>query len=71
MSAGDKKIVGVGLLDQDHVLVEFSNNVSAVYTKHQLETLIPVEVGTEDEDEDDVADLYDRNILQFPQRNVR
>ena len=65
-----KKIVGVGQLDQDHVLVEYSNNSSAVYSAGQLESLTPVQVEGEEDDEDDVADQYEKNVLQFPQQNV-
>jgi hypothetical protein len=65
-----KQIIGVLRLDHDRVVVEYSNNSSAVYTVDQLQSLTPVQVGTEEDDEDDVADEYEKNVLQFPQRHV-
>lgn len=63
MAEQSKKIVGVGRMDQDCVVVEFSNNSSAVYTADQLASLRPIEIETEEDEEDDVAEEFEKSHL--------
>jgi hypothetical protein len=58
-----KKIIGVGRMDQDRVVVEFSDNSSAVYTAEQLASLRPIETETEEDEEDDVAEEFEKSYL--------
>jgi hypothetical protein len=59
----NKKIVGVGRMEQDRVVVEFSDNSSAVYTAEQLASLRPIETETEEDEEDDVAEEFEKSYL--------
>lgn len=63
MSDHTKKIIGVGRMDQDRVVVEFSDNSSAVYTADQLASLRPIEIETEEDEEDDVAEEFEKSHL--------
>lgn len=69
MSDGElKKIIGVGRMNEHAVLVEYSDNTSAIYTADQLATLVPIELGIEAEE--GAADGHGENVLQFPESNV-
>ncbi|HEX3893670.1 MAG TPA: hypothetical protein VHW46_13925 [Terracidiphilus sp.] len=48
-----EKIVGVARIDNDAVIVEYSNNTSAIYTVDQLLALKPKELITESSLEED------------------
>jgi hypothetical protein len=47
------KIVGVERQKEDAVLVEYSNNSTAIYTQDQLATIKPKQVMTDEEVEDE------------------
>jgi hypothetical protein len=47
------KIVGVGRVDTDGVLVEYSDNSSVVYKQGQLEKITPEQIVREEEDKDE------------------
>ena len=53
----------IGRMDQDRVVVEFSDNSSAVYTADQLASLRPIEIETEEDEEDDVAEEFEKSHL--------
>jgi hypothetical protein len=50
-------------MEQDRVVVEFSDNSSAVYTAEQLASLRPIESETEEDEEDDVAEEFEKSYL--------
>jgi hypothetical protein len=43
------KIVGVHRMRENAVIIEYSNNMSAVYTRDQLATIKPAQVATDEE----------------------
>jgi hypothetical protein len=55
VSMADKpvKIVGVSRVDNDGVLVEYSDNSSVVYKQGQLENITPEQIVREEEDKDE------------------
>ena len=62
-----KIIVGVQRMNETAVLVEYSDNSSAIYSASQLSGLVPIELKTEDEIEKEDSQKYGRKLLQFPQ----
>jgi hypothetical protein len=65
MSEGkNKRIVGAQRMNESAILVEYSDNSSAIYTAAQLSGLIPIEfqAGNEIEEDED----YPKNVVRFP-----
>jgi len=48
-----KKIVGVGRMNEHAVMVEYSDNTSAIYTVDQLAALTPKEIAIGEEAKED------------------
>ncbi len=68
MSASNhKSIVGAARLNETAVVVEYSNNTSAIYTAAQLATLDPLELATEEENGEKDGDYSKGKVVQFPQ----
>jgi hypothetical protein len=66
-----KRIIGVARVDQNAVLVEYSNNTSAIYTVEQLAGIPPKELAVGEEIEEDDPERDNKiKIVQFPRRNV-
>jgi hypothetical protein len=67
MSDGKHKhIVGAQRMNESAILVEYSDNSSAIYSALQLSGLVPLELIAENETEED----YPKNVVPFPRRNV-
>jgi hypothetical protein len=59
-----KRIVGVGRLGKDALVVEYSNNLTALYTLDQLTAIEPREVLVdEDVEEDEEPFPSDRDLI--------
>jgi uncharacterized protein YukJ len=66
-----KSIVGVHRMNETAVLVEYSDNSSAIYTASQLSGLVPIELTPGNEIDRESVEKYERNVLQFPSAKCR
>ena len=53
MSERELKIVGVGRMNEHAVMVEYSDNTTAIYSVEQLASLVPIEIVTGEKVEED------------------
>jgi hypothetical protein len=61
-----KGIVGAQRMNENEILVEYSDDSSAVYSAFQLSSLVPIELMTESEIEEEDDEPHIKNVLQFP-----